>query len=109
MAWRRRRRRGCWGSAPTRPGNPRRSTVGQPPPTAPADLTGIVLRFAKTGAAMIDNNALKSHCAQYILPLAAVDRKVLPQDVLGERRTEPQIERLSKVTRMVYDDEPEKS
>ena len=73
------------------------------------DVTEIVLRFAKTGAAMIDNNPLKSHCAQYVLPLAAVNRKVLPGDVLLERNPDARIDRLSGCTSMEYDDELEKT
>src|SRR6266508_3495399 len=34
-----------------------------------SDIDRIVLRFPKNGAHMIDNNPLKSHCAQYILPV----------------------------------------
>ena len=72
------------------------------------DIAGLTLRFPKSGAAIIDNNPLKSHCALYILPVAAVNRQVVIDDVLLDRRTEPTIARLCQQTRLVYDEELDK-
>ncbi|MFC1915022.1 MmgE/PrpD family protein [Chloroflexota bacterium] len=75
---------------------------------AAEDIAGITLRFPKSGAAIIDNNPLKSHCAQYILPVAAVNKQVVIDDVLLDRRTEPAIARLCRQTRLLYDEELDK-
>ncbi len=69
------------------------------------DISEITLRFPKPGASIIDNNELKSHNAQYILPILAVKREVNIEDILYERRTDPEISRLSKSTKLVYDEE----
>jgi len=75
---------------------------------AAEDIAGITLRFPKSGAAIIDNNPLKSHCAQYILPVAAVNKQVAIDDVLLDRRSEPAIARLCRQTRLLYDEELDK-
>lgn len=72
------------------------------------DIVGITLRFPKSGGAMIDNNPLKSHCAQYILPVAAVNKQVVIDDILLDQRTEPTIARLCQQTRLLYDEELDK-
>ncbi len=69
------------------------------------DLSEIILRFPKPGAGIIDNNELKSHNAQYILPILAVKGEVNIEDILYERRSDPEINRLSKATTLVYDEE----
>jgi len=69
------------------------------------DISEIVLRFPKPGASIIDNNELKSHNAQYILPILAVKGEVNIEDILYERRSDPEISRLSKSTTLVYDEE----
>jgi 2-methylcitrate dehydratase PrpD len=68
-------------------------------------IAEIALRFPKPGASIIDNNELKSHNAQYILPILAVNGEVNIEDILFERRSDPEINRLSKNTRLVYDEE----
>jgi 2-methylcitrate dehydratase PrpD len=68
-------------------------------------IAEITLRFPKPGASIIDNNELKSHNAQYILPILAVNGEVNIEDILFERRSDPEINRLSKNTRLVYDEE----
>jgi 2-methylcitrate dehydratase PrpD len=70
---------------------------------APADVREIVLRFPKSGAHMIDNNELKSHCAQYILPVGLVFRQVMIDDILEDRLRHPEVARLRASTRMVAD------
>ena len=69
------------------------------------DLTAIVVRFPRTGAPMIDGNPLRSHRAQYILPLAATRGVVDFADVIVDRSAEPAIRRLADATRFVHDDE----
>jgi 2-methylcitrate dehydratase PrpD len=72
---------------------------------SPADVKGIVLRFPKSGAHMIDNNELKSHCAQYILPVGLVFGGVTIDDILEDRLRHPDVARLRAATRMVADPE----
>jgi len=74
----------------------------------PADVQEIVLRFPISGAHMIDNNELKSHCAQYILPVGLAFGEVMIDDILQDRRRDPEVARLSKNTRMVGDPELDK-
>jgi 2-methylcitrate dehydratase PrpD len=54
---------------------------------------------------MIDNNELKSHCAQYILPVGLVYGQVMIDDILHDRLSHPEVARLSAVTRLVGDPE----
>jgi 2-methylcitrate dehydratase PrpD len=70
-----------------------------------ADVQEIVLRFPKSGAHMIDNNELKSHCAQYILPVGLVFGQVMIDDILQDRMRHPEVARLRAHTRMVADPE----
>ena len=65
----------------------------------------IVLRFPISGKHMIDNNELKSHCAQYILPVGLVFGRVMIDDILQDRKKNPEVARLSANTRMVADPE----
>ena len=69
------------------------------------DIESIVLRFAKNGTELIDGTELRSHSAQYIFPIAALDRKVMIDDILYDRRSEPEVERLMAQTRVVGDEE----
>jgi len=59
-----------------------------------ADIEGIVLRFPKNGAELITGTELRSHSAQYIFPVAALDRQVMIDDILYDRRSEPEVNRL---------------
>jgi 2-methylcitrate dehydratase PrpD len=68
-------------------------------------VTGITVRFPKTGSPIIDNNPLRSHRAQYILPVAAVRGAVLFDDVINDRSSEAEVQRLSGVTTFVQDEE----
>jgi 2-methylcitrate dehydratase PrpD len=67
------------------------------------DISTIELRFPAPGAPIIDNNPLKSHNAQYILPVLAVRGEVTIDDILGERRSNPEISRLSRGTSLIHD------
>ncbi len=73
-----------------------------------SDVQEIVLRFPSLGAHMIDNNELKSHCAQYILPVGLVFGHVMIDDILQDRTRHPEVARLSANTRMVGDPELDK-
>jgi 2-methylcitrate dehydratase PrpD len=72
---------------------------------SPTDVRAIVLRFPKSGAHMIDNNELKSHCAQYILPVGLVFGGVTIDDILEDRLRHRDVARLRAATRMVADPE----
>jgi 2-methylcitrate dehydratase PrpD len=74
----------------------------------PADAQEIVLRFPASGAHMIDNNELKSHCAQYILPVGLAFGEVMIDDILQDRMRHPEVARLRARTRMVADPELDK-
>lgn len=52
----------------------------------PADIASIRLRFPKDGIHCIDGNPLKGHCAQYILPVAVVNRGLQVADIFIDRR-----------------------
>lgn len=72
----------------------------------PGDVTGIELRFPTSGVHCVDGNPLKSHCAQYILPVAVAQRRIEVADLFVDRReTDAEVARLSAVTRVVADDE----
>ena len=67
------------------------------------DVERIVLRFPKNGAHMIDGNPLKSHCAQYILPVGLVYGRVIIDDILFDRQRNPEVARLSSGMTLVHD------
>lgn len=69
-----------------------------------SDIAAIDLRFADAGAHCVDNNPLKSHCAQYILPLRAARGRLSPLDLFVDRRTsEPEVARLAAATTVTRD------
>lgn len=67
-------------------------------------IDAIRLRFPRSGVALIDNNPLRSHCGQYILPIYALERKVIIDDILIDRRGEPAIAALSQKVDVPGDD-----
>jgi 2-methylcitrate dehydratase PrpD len=69
------------------------------------ELDAMRLRFPRSGVALIDNNPLRSHCGQYILPIYALERRVRIDDILYNRRGESAIAALSKVTQVLGDDD----
>jgi len=89
----------------THPGLDALLTIARQHKLAPADVQAIVLRFPKSGAHMIDNNELKSHCAQYILPVGLVFGGVTIDDILEDRLRHRDVARLRASTRMVADPE----
>jgi 2-methylcitrate dehydratase PrpD len=69
----------------------------------PADVERIVLRVPKSGAHMIDGHPLKSHNAQYVLPVALVFGGVTVDDILLDRNRHPEVARLSATMRLHAD------
>ncbi len=74
-------------------------------PLRPDEVEHIDLRFPTNGMKLIDNNELKSHCAQYVLPIAVKDGRVTIDDILQDRRTDPDIATLSQRVTVVADDD----
>lgn len=73
------------------------------------DVAGITLRFPSSGTHCIDNNPLKSHCAQYILPVALSREGLQVLDLFNDRRkTDKEVARLSGHVEVVKDDELDK-
>ena len=75
----------------------------------PGDIESLAMRFPRSGVHCIDNNPLRSHCAQYILPVAVADREVKVGVFFNDRRlTDPAIAELSgRVTVIPNDGELE--
>lgn len=69
------------------------------------EIRHITLRFPRSGYKVIDNNPLRSHCAQYVLALAAHRGAVDFQDITNDRRTEPEIKSLSERVRVLGDED----
>jgi 2-methylcitrate dehydratase PrpD len=69
------------------------------------EITAIRLRFPRSGVALINNDQLRSHSAQYILPIYALERKVTIDDILVDRRNEPAIAALSEKVEVLADDD----
>jgi 2-methylcitrate dehydratase PrpD len=93
----------------THPGLDALLTLARERGLKPADVKEIVLRFPISGKHMIDNNELKSHCAQYILPVGLVFDRVMIDDILQDRKKNPEVARLSANTSMIGDPELEKT
>ena len=72
------------------------------------EIERMVVRYPRSGAHMIDNNELRSHRIQYILPLAAVRGRVEFEDVIFDRSGEEGVQRLSRLVDFVHDDELDK-
>lgn len=68
-----------------------------------AGIERIVLRFPRNGAHMIDNHPLKSHCAQYVLPVGLIFGGVGIDDILLDRTHHPEVARLRAGMRLVPD------
>lgn len=71
----------------------------------PADILRLTLRFPRSGVHCVDGNPLKSHCAQYILPIAVARREVAVADLFEDRRqSDPEVAALAKRTQVIADD-----
>jgi 2-methylcitrate dehydratase PrpD len=69
----------------------------------------LTLRFPTSGVHCVDANPLKSHCAQYILPVAVVNRGLAVADIFIDRRIgDANVAALARKVEVVADDELEK-
>ena len=70
-----------------------------------AEVEEIVLRFPRAGVHCIDANPLKSHCAQYVLPVALARGGLEVGDLFEDRRaTDPLVQALAARVRVEPDD-----
>ena len=70
------------------------------------EISKIDLRIAPLATRVIDNNIMRSHCAQYVLAVAALRGKVEPEDVLlSDHRSDPRVQRLFENIRVIPDDD----
>lgn len=61
------------------------------------DIERLVLYFPQAGQHCIDGNPLKSHCAQYVLPVATVQGELRVADLFVDRRvSDPQVAALAR-------------
>jgi 2-methylcitrate dehydratase PrpD len=65
------------------------------------EIAQITHMVKETRRPVIDNNPLRSHCSQYIMALAAVERQIRWDDFLRDRREEPAIGAMARRTRLV--------
>jgi 2-methylcitrate dehydratase PrpD len=72
---------------------------------APDEIEAITMRFPRTGAPIINAKPLRSHRAQYILPVATARRQVDFADVITDRSAEAVIAALSDRVEFIEDDE----
>ena len=71
----------------------------------PEQIERIELRFARSGCHCVDDNPLKGHCAQYVLPVFAAAGRLLYTDLfIDKRKTDPEVRRLAAETRVLPDD-----
>ena len=71
----------------------------------PERIDRIELRFARSGCHCVDDNPLKGHCAQYVLPVFAAAGRLLYTDLfIDKRKTDPEVRRLAAETRVLPDD-----
>jgi len=69
-----------------------------------SDVRELILHFARSGVHCIDSNPLKSHCAQYVLPVALVNGALKVDDLFIDRRLDnPLIAKLGKTVRVEAD------
>jgi 2-methylcitrate dehydratase PrpD len=69
----------------------------------------LTLRFPTSGVHCVDGNPLKSHCAQYILPVAVVNRGLAVADIFIDRRIgDANVAALARKVEVVADAELEK-
>ncbi|WMS41992.1 MmgE/PrpD family protein [Acuticoccus sp. MNP-M23] len=68
------------------------------------NISSIALRFAEAGAHCVDNNPLKGHSAQYILPVHAARGGLSYLDLFTDRReSDPEVARLAASARVIRD------
>ena len=72
---------------------------------APSDIARLSLRFPRAGIHCIDDNPLKSHCAQYILPVAVANRELRVADIFIDQRVgNPEVAALTRRVAVEPDD-----
>lgn len=70
------------------------------------EVEAMTIRFPASGAHCIDGNPLKSHCAQYVLPVALSSEGLRVIDIFEDRRlVDPEVARLSRNVGVVRDAE----
>ncbi|MCY4139521.1 MAG: MmgE/PrpD family protein [Rhodobacteraceae bacterium] len=70
----------------------------------PDEIESMDLRFADSGAHCVDDNPLKGHCAQYILPVRAATGRLTFLDLFEDLRgSNPGVARLAAVTTVTRD------
>jgi 2-methylcitrate dehydratase PrpD len=75
----------------------------------PDQIGRIRLRYPKDGYKVIDNNPLRSHCAQYVLALAAYRGHVDFHDIVHDQRSDARIRSLSERIEVIGDEETNKT
>ena len=71
----------------------------------PGDIESLAMNFPRSGVHCIDDNPLRSHCAQYILAIAVVDRGLAVSDIFADRRPEDRdVAQLGRRVTVVADD-----
>jgi hypothetical protein len=69
-----------------------------------SDVEGIELRFAKSGCHCVDDNPLKSHSAQYVLPVRLARGELRFTDLFEDlRKTNDEVARLARRTSVLQD------
>lgn len=73
------------------------------------DVESLTMRFPRAGVHCVDGNPLKSHCAQYILPVALANRELHVRDIFTDQReSNPLVAELSQRVNVIADDELDK-
>jgi 2-methylcitrate dehydratase PrpD len=71
----------------------------------PDEIVQIIHKVKATRRPVIDDNPLRSHNAQYIMAIAAVERIIRWDDFLRDRRLEPAIGAMAQKVRLIDSDE----
>jgi 2-methylcitrate dehydratase PrpD len=72
---------------------------------APERIAGITHMVRPNRINVIDNNPLKSHCAQYIMAVAAVNRRIESSTILvDQRERDPRVAAMFERVRLVADE-----
>ncbi len=75
----------------------------------PTEIEHLTLRFPRRGVHCVDDNPLKSHCAQYILPVAIANRGLRVADIfIDQRVSNPVVAELCRRVAVEADDELDK-
>lgn len=69
------------------------------------DIVKLEVRFPATGAELIDDTKLNSHSLQYLLAIALVRGEVVIDDIIEDRRDDPEVSALLERIRFVHDED----